>query len=270
MGDNVVDPNLESAYSDQFILSYERALWPRSSVEFSLVSKRTRGLFEDTCEGNIPKPTEGAPCDHYVMTNMPQLERNYDAFIVKLESRTLDWLTILASYTLSDSKGNHDSLGFNYDWDLYPWHWENRYGYMDNHYRHDLRLNGYVLLPYDFTIGFNAGWRSAFRWTPQLYWYDHPEMPYGIEFTEPRGSREGASYPWLDLQFSKGFRIGPTHLDLIVSVLNVLSQETVTWVCEEITGCGEVRARRPHQLGDTPPLGGRFPADVLRGEEVRK
>ncbi len=38
IGDNVVDPNLESAYSDQFILSYERALWPRSSVEFSLVT----------------------------------------------------------------------------------------------------------------------------------------------------------------------------------------------------------------------------------------
>ena len=57
-------------------------------------------------------------------------------------------------------------------------------------------------------------------------------MPTGRYFTEPRGSREGADYPWFDLQISKGFRIGPTHLDLIVSVLNVFSQETVTGVCE--------------------------------------
>ncbi len=46
------------------------------------------------------------------MTNLPELKQDYDAFIVKLESRTLDWLTVLASYTLSESKGNQDSLGF--------------------------------------------------------------------------------------------------------------------------------------------------------------
>lgn len=240
-GDNVVDPNLESAYSDQLILGYERALWPRSSVELSLVTKRTRGLFEDTCDGNVPVPTAGSPCDHYVMTNMPQLKRDYEAFIVRFETRTLDWLTLLASYTLSDSKGNQDSLGFGYDWDFYPWNWENRYGFLGNHYRHEIKLNGYFLLPYDFTIAFDAGWRSAFRWTPQIWHYDNLEMPVGSGnyFTEPRGSREGADHPWLDLQFSKGFRIGPTHLDLIVSVLNVFSQETVTWVCEDVPGCGE-------------------------------
>ncbi len=46
--------------------------------------------------------------------------------------------------------------------------------YLGNHYRHDLKLNGYVLLPLDFTIAFNAGWRSAFRWTPQIWYYDNP------------------------------------------------------------------------------------------------
>ncbi|HSN57176.1 MAG TPA: carboxypeptidase regulatory-like domain-containing protein [Candidatus Sulfomarinibacteraceae bacterium] len=239
VGDNIIDPDLESAYSDQFILSYERALWPRSSVELSLVSKRTRGLFEDTCDGNIPEPTEGAPCNHYVLTNMPQLKRDYEALIVKLESRTLDWLTLLASYTLSDTKSNHDSLGFNYAWDLYPWHWANRYGYADDHHRHDLRLNGYFLLPYDFTIGFNAGWRSAFRWTPTLDKDDIDEMDYGFYYTEPRGNRKGADNTWLDLQLAKGFHVGPTHFELIVSVLNVLSREQVTGVCTFVTGCGQ-------------------------------
>ncbi len=119
------------------------------------------------------------------------------------------------------------------------WHWQNRYGYMDNHHRHDLRLNGYVLLPLDFTIAVNAGWRSAFRWTPQKDQHDIPEMLSGYYFTEPRGNREGADYAWLDLQISKGFRIGPTHLDLIVSVLNAFSQEQVTGVCDMVRGCGD-------------------------------
>jgi hypothetical protein len=150
----------------------------------------------------------------------------------------LDWLTLLASYTLSNSKGNQHFFSSS-DWDAYPWHWENRYGYLLNHYRHVLKLNGYFLLPYDFTIGFNAGWQSAFRWTPQQDNYDIEEMPYGTYFVEPRGSRSGADYPWFDLQLSKGFRIGPTHLDLIVSLLNVFSQETPTYVCELVRGCGE-------------------------------
>ena len=244
-GANTYDPELEAAYSDQFILSYERALWQRSSLEFSLISKRTRSLFESTCAGNIPEPSQGAPCDSFVMTNLPELKQDYSALIVKLESRTLDWLTLLASYTLSESKGNASFLGRNYDFDFYPWHWENRYGYTDNHHRHNIKLNGYALLPYDFTIAVNAGWRSAFRWTPQLDQHDIPEMPSGFYFTEPRGSREGADYAWLDLQFSKGFRIGPTHLDLIVSVLNAFSQEQVMGICDMVRGCGEFELGEP-------------------------
>jgi hypothetical protein len=239
--DNVIDPELESAYSDQLILSYERALWPRSSLELSYVNKRTRGLFEDTCNGNVPEPSQDAECDYFFLYNMPQLKRDYEALTVKLESRTLDWLTVLASYTLSSSEGNHQSLGFGKDWDYHPWNWENRSGYLDNHRRHNLKINGYVLLPLDFTIAVNAGWQSGFRWTPVIYSWDDPEIPStaSFVFAEPRGNREGSSDTWLDLQISKGFKIGTTHLDLIVSVLNALSREEVTAVCEEVSGCGD-------------------------------
>ncbi|MEE4274120.1 MAG: TonB-dependent receptor [Thermoanaerobaculales bacterium] len=248
-GANSYDTDLEAAYSDQLILSYERALWPRSSLELSYVNKRSRSLYEDTCAGNLPEPSQGAPCESFVLTNLPELEQNYDAFIVKLESRTLDWLTVLASYTLSDSKGNGSFLGLGYDFNFYPWHWENRYGYTDNHRRHALKLNGYALLPWDVTIAVNAGWTSGFRWTPHLDQNDIDEMPSGFYFTEPRGNREGPSDSWFDLQISKGFRIGSVDLDLIVSVLNVLSREEVTGVCAEVSGCGEIDGV-PVELGD--------------------
>ena len=238
-------PDLESAYSDQLVLGYERALSPRSSVELSYVNKKTRGLFEDTCDGNIPVPTEGGACDGYAMANLPGLRRDYDAFMLRYESRTLDWLTLLASYTWSDSRGNHDWLGMATAYDVYPWHWQNQYGYLANHHRHWLRVNGFVLLPYDLIVGFNAGWRSAFRWTPQEDSLDIPEMGYGRAFVEPRGSREGYGHTWLDLQLVKGFAIGPTRLELNVSVLNVLSKEDVTEVCELVRGCGDFALGAP-------------------------
>jgi hypothetical protein len=243
------DPGLESAYSDQLVLGYERALWPRSSVELSYVNKKTRGLFEDTCDGNVPVPGGSDSCDFYVMLNLPQLRRDYEAFIVRFESRTLDWLTVLASYTWSESKGDHYSLGFAADYNEYPWHWENRFGYLDNHYRHFFKVNGYFLLPWDVVIGFNVRWRSAFRWTPQLDSVDIPEMIRGTYFVEPRGSYEGYDSSALDLQISKGIAIGATRLELLVSVLNVFSTEDVTSVCEMVRGCGEFELGEPISWG---------------------
>ena len=74
---------------------------------------------------------------------------------------------------------------------------------------------------------------------PQLDQFDIEEMPRGTYYAEPRGNREGDSDSWLDFQFSKGFQIGRTELTLIVSVLNALSREDVTEVCEYVTGCDD-------------------------------
>jgi len=239
-----VDPDLRAAYSDQLVLGYERELWPRTSVELSYVHKRSRQLFEDTCGGNIPEPSEGADCGFLFMTNLPQLRRNYEAVIVSFESRGFGWLTMRASYTYAESTGNQNSNNSD-DFDIYPWHFENRFGYLQNHYRHNLRIHGYVLLPYDLILGFNADAASAWRWTPVADSGDIPEMPLGQYFVEPRGNREGYSWYQLDLQFSKGFRLASRlRLELILSALNVFSTEHPSWVCDSISGCGD------YQLGD--------------------
>jgi outer membrane receptor protein involved in Fe transport len=238
-----IDPGLKAAYSDQLVLGYERELWPRTSVELSYVNKKTRQLFDDTCQGNIPEPSEGAECSFMVIANLPQLRRDYEAFFVSFESQSLDWLTIRASYTYSESTGSTGSWD---DFDHYPWHFDNRHGYLGNHLHHYLRIHGFVLLPYDVAIGFNASATSAFRWTPVEDFYDIWEMPDGNYFVEPRGSREGHSWNQLDLQFSKGFRLASrSRLELILSVLNVFSNEHPTRVCDLIRGCSE-----EYQLGD--------------------
>lgn len=254
---NTVDPDLDPTYADQWLVSYERALWDRTSIEVAYVDKDTVDIFEDTCEGNVGAPAQGASCDSYVMFNIPDLRREYQGVVARFESRSLDWLTLLASYTWSESEGNVEyNQNAGADFDFYPWHFANRFGLLDDHRKHRVKLNGFFLLPYDFTIGFDAFWSSDFRWEPQATNADTnavpgiEHMPYDVFYVEPRGSRGGNSNYQLDLQIGKGFRAGPVRLELIAAVFNILSSERPNSVCDRVNGCGADDDGSPIVLGD--------------------
>ncbi len=79
-----------------------------------------------------------------------------------------------------------------------------------------------------------------------------PDMPYGIWFAEPRGSREANSNYQLDLQLSKGFSVGSAaRLVLIGSVFNAFSSEEVTQVCQSINGCTDTNGDHADTGGPT-------------------
>jgi hypothetical protein len=258
---NVIDPGLEPTSTDEFVLSYERALGRRSSIEVSYVNKQTNNIFDDTCEGNIPTPDPNASCATTVMANLSVLEREYQGFVLRYETRSLDWLTLLTSYTYSNSEGSIDeSINSTTAFDLFPVHFENRYGYLNDHREHRFKLNGFVTLPGDWVISFAYYYESPFRWEPQALPPDSggefegqpvPLIPFGVWYAEERGNREGDALQELDLQLAKGFRIGPTRLVLIGSVLNALSSENAVSVCGFIGGCGFDGDGNPIVLGDS-------------------
>ncbi len=63
------------------------------------------------------------------MANLPELTRDYSGFVLEYSTRTFDWLTLNASYTYSDSKGSQEyTQNAGVDFDVYPAHFENRYG----------------------------------------------------------------------------------------------------------------------------------------------
>ena len=64
-----------------------------------------------------------------------------------------------------------------------------------------------------------------------------PIFPWGNRFHEPRGNRRAGAISWIDLQLSKSFQLGPTSLILIGSIMNLLDDEQVTWVCDGYYGC---------------------------------
>jgi len=235
--------DLRAGYVDQWVIGFERELFRRTSLELSFVHKESRDLFDDTCNGNIPEPTPESACDYLIVANLPPVKLDYQAWMLRFETRALDWLHLLASWVVSDSNGSVSvNTGNANSFDIYPYHFVNRYGFLPDQSRHRLKLNGFLLLPYDFSIAVNGWFDSEYRWTPT----EELEPPlWGSTFLEPRGNRDAGSYHQLDLQFGKGFTIGPTHLELLATVVNVLDTELTYLVCENVTGCGT------YEMGDT-------------------
>jgi outer membrane receptor protein involved in Fe transport len=233
---NGVDSDLTAMYADGWSIGVERQLGPKTSVELSYVKKDTKDIFEDTCDGNVPTPNAAASCDSYVMANLPGLRRNYEGIILRAESRAFDWLHLNGSYTYSKSQGNIGATqNAGTDFDFFPVHFDNRYGYLNDDRRHRVKLNGFVDLPMDFGFGFTGFWSSKFAYSAL-----EDADPYGVHFAEPRGSRRASDAHQLDLELRKGFTFGNLRTQLVAVVYNALNHEGVTDVCDDFdSGCGE-------------------------------
>ena len=75
-----------------------------------------------------------------------------------------------------------------------------------------------------------------------------------------QGQRRGICPGKLDLQFGKGFRLGPTRLKLIASIINVFDSEQPRQICDRVTGCGDF------ELGD--PIAWQLPRRYELGVRV--
>jgi hypothetical protein len=235
---NEIDPSLKPTYADELIVGFEQQIFNRTSIELSYVDKSTKDVFEDTCNGNVPTPSADAACDYYLMANLPDLKRDYQGAILKFETRATDWMYLLASYTWSESKGSVEyTQNAGSDFDIYPDHFVNRYGYLSDDRTHRVKLNGYFMLPLDFTIGVDAYWSSAFAYSRTIT----APAGYGTEYLDPRGDHRANDNYQLDLSASWGPRLGPINLQLIGVVYNVFGTEQVSGVCTSDTGCGTDR-----------------------------
>lgn len=256
--------SLDTPRADQFMVGTEHRLWKSGTLELIYLRKKTSGLIEDTCRMNSWIWGDGDPpvvddpsthndvrdCEGYVLANAPDLERDYEAVMVKLESRGRR-LQLFANYTWSVSEGSTEATA---DWafstieyDLFPRDFLNIYGYLSDDQRHRVKIYGYVLLPWNLNIGFDARWASGIALNRTIncgrilgshhrdlealgitrdYWYDVcAGANTGDVFFEPRGSRRGDDTYQFDLQIAKGFGIGKAQLQVFLTVINVFSSE---------------------------------------------
>lgn len=265
---NKGDPNMRPTYADQFSIGIEREIFPRTGLELTYVQKRTKDILEDSCYGYdengnpidpidyIDDPDTWAnyyydKCQFFYMRNNPYAKRYYYGYILKLESRYKDWFHVKMDYTYSKA---YESVGYTQhagtDFDL-PIHYINRYGYAPLDNRHYLKLNGYFFLPYDFSIGFNAFFRTGRPYQKYTDRYGHqgegdfpPKPTYGTYFLEKRGSRRLNSIWWIDFQVTKGFRIAESiKAKAILSINNLTNNEFV------LARCGRWWSTDPNEEG---------------------
>jgi outer membrane receptor for Fe3+-dicitrate len=256
---------LKPTYAEQWNIGFEQEIAPRTGVELTYVQKRTKDIMEDTCggydeDGNFIDPWDylddpdsydfWSQCQFFVMRNNPYALRYYYGYILKFESRYKDWFHLMLDYTYSKA---YESVGYTQnagaDFDL-PIHYVNRYGYAGGDNRHYLKLNGYFYLPANFTLGFNAFYRTGRPLT--IYtdrygadgddaeddnnddWYSPPT--YGTLFLTKRGSYGRLpSVWWVDFQASWAFNITEgIKSKLILSVNNLFNREAVLGRCTRV------------------------------------
>lgn len=262
---NQIQPGLKPTYAEELIVRLERQLLPKTSVTLTYVDKDTYDIFEDTCIGNaVDGPSPTADCSTFMMANLGDdiLRRDYRGGIVTFETRAVDWLHLLASYTYSKSRGSVEyTQNAGADFDHFPEHYVNTYGYLSDDRRHRVKLNGYALLPWDLTAGVDAFWSSAAA-------FNHIQTPsqfadgsggYGTEYLEPRGSRRGKPNYQVDVELKKGFTFGAVRAQLIGTVFNLFGSERVTGLCERDTCTLEAGTPNQHSVGFLEPTAFQLP-----------
>jgi hypothetical protein len=268
--------SLETPYADELIIAFETQIAPETSIEISYVDKKTKDIIEDTCSNNTwawgdgARPslddsstwTSVADCDFFMITNFSDFYREYEAYIGKFETRG-EWWHLLFSWTHSESTGNtYNGARESYATalaDVYALDFYNREGYMPDHRPNRLKLSGYVLLPYDITLGIDSWWSDKGRLTVSSSCENYGAAAatvvngqqtvldyYGISdeqlefctsgdgifvggntiFLEPRGNTETEPVWNVDFQFTKAFRVGSIDMSAVLSVYNLIGEET--------------------------------------------
>jgi hypothetical protein len=238
MGTNpeIIAPGLKPLTTTEYTVGFERQLFDRTSLELSYIRKKAHNIFEDTCAENVPNPTadpDGLHCPTFEIANLPAAKRNYEGFLLTFNSHPNERLHVRAAYVYSRSRGSIEyTQNAGADFDVFPTLFVNRYGYLSDDRRHRVRLDGYVRLPLDWSLGIQSDYASPFPYSKIT-----PALGDRL-YLAPRGSFRATSSYNVNLEIRKGFQIGPVRSEVIGSVLNLLGTEEVTSVCENALGCG--------------------------------
>ena len=219
---NLIDPALRAAYAQEANVGITQRIFTNTSLDVSYVYRRARNIIEDSCAFDNCN-TDGT----FWLTNNPggglgpRPRSDYHGTLVTIQSRPTDRMNILASYTYSTSKGSIEyTQNAGADFDVYPDHFVNRYGYLSDDARHRLKIDGYYRFPFDITFGTHFYWDNGIPYNVTTN-----DAVYSVRFLEPRGSRRLPHFYQWDAQVQKDFVIGPVRVGLIGSVYNVLNTE---------------------------------------------
>ena len=220
-GGSRTDPNLRAMYVDEATLGYKRAIGDTMTFGARYVYRQTEDIIEDIED----PPGSGL----YYSTNLDELIRRYHGIEFDFAFNNKRW-HVFANYTVSWTKGNVEyTQNAGSDFDIFPDHYVNRYGWLSTDRRHRVKVHGWVDLPKKFQIAWDYFFGSGLPYER----LDTASPPYGAIYLDPRGSHRLPSVQQLDVEVRKSWNPGAdVEITLIGSIENLFKENEITAVNE--------------------------------------
>jgi hypothetical protein len=245
------DPNLRNQYITEYLLGYEREIGPEFAVGVKGIYRSYGRVLEDFlcaddgtyCIGN---PGEGLMSRVYTLDYSqtfvaPKAKRDFKGIELDATKRLSNHWQGMASYLYSKLEGNFDgeyspftNVGADPNitaaYDYYDFFTNGsdlntitNKGPLSNDRRHQFKVSGIYESPWKLSIGASAYWRSG---TP-LTRYGYSDAYGRYEFFLTQRGAEGRSPSNYDVDLHLGYPItlGPTKLNLLLDVFNVLNSQ---------------------------------------------
>jgi hypothetical protein len=251
-GATPVDPDLKGQYVDEMLLGYEYELAGNLAVGVQGTYRKLGRVVEDFLDPvsgayHIANPGVGSGVNmafyDYAPAIAPNVQRTFKGVQLHARKRFSNRAQLFASYLWSRLEGNYDGLfqastgqldpNINSAFD-YADFMINNQGLLSNDRTHQFKLYGSYAFdsgPVNgLTIGFSTYYASGYPLN--AYGYSPGYQNYEF-YLAPRGSlgRGPADYE-ADLHFGYPIAMGPTRLNLILDVFNVLDRQAATRVDE--------------------------------------
>lgn len=255
--------DLNSAYTDELTISFERELWEDWSLGLRYIKKWDKDLIcivdeaqldlaalmdngtldwsenwtqvagTDTYDGspvNFWSQTDTTLTEGYIL-NPPGAERNYDGFEVTLNKRYSNGWQMMASYVYAHSRGlittvrGSESLGTS-NFFANPNYHINRDGRLPLERRHQFKLQALVKGPWGINVSGYLRSMAGERYNRQIRSVDLAvTLNQGGEtiMAEERGAQ---GYPWqtvLDVRLEKSFKLGNFTLSVFGDLFNAFN-----------------------------------------------
>lgn len=242
----LIDRPIDPTYDEQINFGIERQLWRDAAASVTYIYKKTHDIYEDSCLDD--------ECSNFWITSQPGgflgqedvLRKDYYGYFFEFEQRFSRGQASL-NYGYAKSRGSIDSSEGQFagvDFDHFPDHFVNRYGFLPDDARHRFRVFGSYRIPFIEThLSANYFFRTGLPYT-----VTRPSTFGGTIFQEPRGSSRTEDLHQLDMGLEKQFNLfGTLSVSAIGQVRNVLDHEAATTYFSNAASPATVRTPSAYQ-----------------------
>jgi hypothetical protein len=256
-----VDRELRTPYQDELSVSFERQLWPETSLKLAYVERRFRDQLQDVDINHGPGGVIYNPGWGEILLVGNFNESDYTSYLLELVRRFHRGWELNGSYTWSEAVGNAEDfdqlLGNSIDLA------DTEYGYLAYDQRHVFRLNAITVAPKGIRLGGTVRWESGLPFslvrtsaTPWVLPEEYGTIGVGgasLGFaypTETRNDQRNASRWNFDARIAGNIKVSRrVEMELAAEIFNLLNDDALTQT-DTIDGnfAGTRRFGRQYQL----------------------